>query len=64
MTYVKGINKKIVLLVEKNLPRIFYQGIFFTEMSQNQMLEVKTWHFLKSFNFKRHLTKNLLILYP
>ena len=54
MTYMKGINKKIVLLVEKNLPRIFYQGIFFSEMSQNQMLEVKTWHFLKSFHFKRH----------
>ena len=54
MTYMKGINKKIVLLVEKNLPRIFYQGIFFIEVSQNQMLEVKTWHFLKSFHFKRH----------
>ena len=32
---------------EKNLPRIFYQAMFFPEIFQNQMLKVKICPFLK-----------------
>ena len=47
MTYMKSTNNKNCTSSEKNLPRIFYQELVFTEIFQNQMLKVQICHFLK-----------------
>ena len=75
MTYMKSTEARNCTL-KKNLPIVFYQNMFFTEIFQNQMLKVKIWHFLKpchhsilkdtevSFEHFPLWAKTLLILYP
>ena len=72
MTDLKSTNNKTLYFSAQ----IFYQGGSFTEIFQNQKLEVKIWHFLKpchhsifkdtavSFEHVHTFAKTLLIFYP